>query len=55
MREAVMKARAGCERRGRETGGVRDEHWDVWARGDMLLTDETRAGRHGPHFAHLEL
>ena len=55
MREAVTKACAACERRGREAGGVWDVHGDVWARRDVLLTGEARAGRHGPHFAHLEL
>ena len=52
LREAVTKARAACERRGREAGGVWDVHGDVWARRDMLLTGEARAGRHGPDFAH---
>ena len=55
LREAVTKARAACERKGREACGVWDVHGDVWPRRDMILTGEARAGRHGPHFAHLEL
>ena len=47
LREAVTKARAACQRRGREAGGVWDVHGDVWPRRDMLLR-RARVPR-GPH------